>query len=69
MQLNNVVDGNKEDHCENLQPDSTTTTTLPSPTICGDHNDDGRVGVSDALIVLQKAVGRDVDLVCPAQAP
>jgi len=65
----NVVDGNKEDQCENLQADSTTTTTLPSPTVCGDHNDDGDVGVSDALIVLHKAVGRDVELVCPQSAP
>lgn len=64
----NVVDGNKEDQCESLMPDATTTTTLPTTNTCGDHNDDGSLGATDALIVLYAAVGRDVDLVCP-QAP
>ena len=65
----NIVDGNKEDQCENLQPDLTTTTTLPVAGTCGDHNEDGDVGATDALIVLHKAVGRDVELVCPLQEP
>lgn len=71
----NVVGGNKEDQCENLQPgsstttsSSTTTTTLPSNGVCGDHNGDAVVGATDALLVLQKAVGADIDLQCVVQA-
>jgi hypothetical protein len=71
----NVVGGNKEDQCENLQPGSstttsttTTTTTLPSSGVCGDHNGDGAVGATDALLVLQKAVGANIDLQCLVQA-
>jgi hypothetical protein len=66
----NVVGGNKEDQCENLQPgsstttSSTTTTTLPSNGTCGDHNGDNVVGATDALLVLQEAVGEDVNLQC-----
>jgi hypothetical protein len=72
---NNVVDGNKEDQCENLQPggttttSSTTTTTLPSDGVCGDHNGDGVVGATDALLVLNVAIGVDVPLQCPTPAP
>jgi hypothetical protein len=65
----NVVDGNKEDQCENLAPAGTTTTTLPFSEICGDHNSDGSVGATDALVVLYRAVGRDVELLCPAGIP
>lgn len=66
---NNIVDGNKEDQCESLVSAGTTTTTLPFPETCGDHNFDGNIGASDALIVLYRAVGRDVDLLCPAGLP
>jgi hypothetical protein len=71
----NVVGGNKEDQCENLQPgsstttsSSTTTTTLPSNGICGDHNGDGMIGSTDSLLVLNKAIGIDVVLQCPVPA-
>ena len=32
--------------------------------VCGDHDGNGRLGASDALIVLRKAVGEDVELIC-----
>jgi len=41
-----------------------TTTTLPS-SICGDANGNGSITATDALLVLQKAVGRQVD--CPPE--
>jgi hypothetical protein len=71
---NNTVDGNKEDQCERLRPGdtlttttvgpTTTTTTLPPSEGCGDHNGDGFLGSTDALILLRRAVGDDVDLSC-----
>jgi hypothetical protein len=33
--------------------------------VCGDVNDTGTVSTSDALAVLRKSVGQDVNLVCP----
>jgi len=73
----NIVGGNKEDQCENLQPgsstttttssttaSSTTTTTLPSNGVCGDHNGDNVVAATDALLVLKTAVGEDVGIQC-----
>ena len=44
---------------------STTSTTVPSPSECGDMDASGVVGATDALILLQKAVGLEVDLRCP----
>jgi hypothetical protein len=35
---------------------------------CGDLNGDGRVGPTDALLLLEKSAGMGVDLVCPASA-
>ena len=43
----------------------TTTTTIATPTECGDMDASGVVGATDALILLQKAVGLDVPLLCP----
>ncbi len=43
---------------------STTTTTL-APPVCGDADDDGEVSASDALRILQTAVGKRND--CPPE--
>ena len=41
----------------------------PPPTgVCGDHNGEDVVGATDALLVLQTAVGTDIDLQCLVQA-
>ena len=44
----------------------TTTTTTLLPGICGDLDESGTIGATDALILLQKAVGIDRELKCPA---
>ena len=45
---------------------TTTTTTIPTLGICGDLDESGTIGATDALILLQKAVGIDRELKCPA---
>lgn len=43
----------------------TTTTTTLAPGICGDLDESGTIGATDALILLQKAVGIDIEVKCP----
>jgi len=45
---------------------TTTTTTMSPPAVCGDLDESGSFGATDALILLQKAVGVDIEVKCPA---